>query len=136
MFLQDQSIFLYLYLSCSQHHLGIVHLAYDIDSAMGSFLSFGSWSHTPWFYNTPHKFWDQSPSSHFQYCLQVSETVTWHRLWCCYSANILQDWVEWRGLIYFCKVNHYRISRIFSRNWLGLNNLCEILSQNLRKLGK
>ena len=41
-----------------------------------------------------------------------------------------------RGLIYFCKVDHSRISINFSRNWLGLNNLCEILSKNLRKLGK
>ena len=39
------------------------------------------------------KFWDQSPSLHFQYCLQVSETVSWHKFQCCYSANILQHWI-------------------------------------------
>ena len=87
-------------------------------------------------YNTSHKFWDQSPSPYYQCCLQVSETVSWHKLRCCYSANILQHWVGGRGLIYFCKVDHSRISRNFSRNWVGLNNLCETLSQNLRKLGK
>ena len=78
-------------------------------------------------YNTSHKFWDQSPSPHYQCCLQVSETVSWHKLRCCYSANILQHWVGGRGLIYFCKVDHSRIFMNFSRNWLGLNNLCEIL---------
>ena len=31
---------------------------------------------------------------------------------------------------------HSKISKIFSRDWLGLSNLCEILPQNLRKLGK
>ena len=33
-------------------------------------------------------------------------------------------------------MDHSRISRISCRNWLGINNLCEILLQNLRKLGK
>ena len=46
---------------------------------------------------------------------------------CRYSASILQHWVGGRGLIYFCKVDHSRIFINFSRNWLGLNNLCEIL---------
>ena len=32
-----------------------------------------------------------------------------------------------RGQIYFCKVNHSKIFRNFSRNWVGLNNLCDIL---------
>ena len=50
-------------------------------------------------------------------------TQVWYR----YSANILQHWVGGRGLIYFCKVDHSRIFINFSRNWLGLNNLCEIL---------
>ena len=77
--------------------------------------------------NTSHKFWDQSPSPHYQCCLQVSETVSWHKFRCRYSANILQHWVGGRGLIYFCKVDHSRIFLNFSRNWLGLNNLCEIL---------
>ena len=40
------------------------------------------------------------------------------------------------GLIYSCKVDHSRIFRNFSRNWLGIHNLYGILSQNLRKLGK
>ena len=30
-------------------------------------------------YNTSHKFWDRSPFPHYQCCLQVSETVSWHR---------------------------------------------------------
>ena len=78
-------------------------------------------------YNTSHKFWDQSPSPHYQCCLQVSETVSWHKFRCRYSANILQHWVGGRGLIYFCKVDNSRIFINFSRNWLGLNNLREIL---------
>ena len=64
-------------------------------------------------YNTSHKFWDQSPSPHYQCRLQVSEAVSWHKLWCCYSANILQHWVGGRSLICFCKVDHSRIFRIF-----------------------
>ena len=32
-----------------------------------------------------------------------------------------------KGLIYFCKVDHSRISRNFSGNWLGPNTLYEIL---------
>ena len=40
------------------------------------------------------------------------------------------------GLIFFCKNDHSRISRFFSGNWFGLNNLCEILSWNLMKLVK
>ena len=32
---------------------------------------------------------------------------------CCYSANMLQHWVVGKGLIYFCKVDHSRISSIF-----------------------
>ena len=43
-------------------------------------------------YNTSHKFWDQSTCPHYQCCLQVSETVSWYKFWCCYSANILQHW--------------------------------------------
>ena len=39
--------------------------------------------------NTSHKFRDQSPSPK-KSDSQVSETVSLHRLWCCYSANILQ----------------------------------------------
>ena len=37
--------------------------------------------------------------------------------------------IKWWGrwLIYYCKVEHPRIFRNFSRNCLGLNNLCEIL---------
>ena len=94
--------------------------------------------------NTSHIFWDQSPYHHYQCCLQVSETVFWHKLgFCQYNvvckylrqflgtslgvANILQHWVEERGLIYFCKVDHSRISRNVSRNWVGFNNFCEIL---------
>ena len=40
--------------------------------------------------NTSHKFGDQSPSPHDQCCLQVSETVSGHKLRCCYFPNILQ----------------------------------------------
>ena len=78
-------------------------------------------------HNTSHKFWDKSPSPHYQCCLQVSETVSWHKLQSCYSSNMLQHWVGGRDLIYFCKGDHSRIFMNFSRNWLGLNNLCEIL---------
>ena len=80
-------------------------------------------------HNTSHKFWDQPPSPHYQCCLQVFGTVFCCKLWRCFSSNILQHWVGWRGLVYFCKVDHSRISIIFFRNWLGLNNLCEILQE-------
>ena len=79
------------------------------------------------FYNTSHKFWDQSPSPHCQCCFQVFETVPWHKLPCCYSSNILQHWVGGRDLIYSCKLDQPRIFINFSMNWLGLINLCEIL---------
>ena len=66
--------------------------------------------------NTSHKFWDQSPLPHYQCCLQLYEAVSWHKVYCCYFANILQDLVEGRDLIYFCKVDHSRIFRNFFRN--------------------
>ena len=87
-------------------------------------------------YNTSQKLWEQSPFPNYQCPLQVSETVCWHKLRCCYSTKMLQHWVGERGLIYFGKVDHSRISRKFCRCWLGFNNLCEILSQNLRKVDK
>ena len=68
--------------------------------------------------NASRKFWDQSPSPHYQCCLQVSETVSWQKIRCCYSSNMLQHWVRGRGLIYFYRVDHLRISTNFSRNWL------------------
>ena len=77
--------------------------------------------------NTSHKFWDISPSPHYQCCLQISETVSWHKLRRCYFSSMLQHWAGERDLIYFWKVDHSRIFLNFSRNWLGLNNLCEIL---------
>lgn len=43
--------------------------------------------------NTSHNSWDQSFSSHYQYCLLVSGTVSWHKLRCCYCSNMLQHWV-------------------------------------------
>ena len=49
--------------------------------------------------NTSHKFCDQSPFPHSRCCLQVSETVSWHKIQCCYSANILQHWVGSRALV-------------------------------------
>ena len=76
------------------------------------------------------------PTPNYQCCLEVSETVSWHKPRSCYSSSMLQHWVGGRGLIYFCKVDHSRIFINFSRNWLGLNDLCEILSQNVRKSGK
>ena len=58
---------------------------------------------------------------------KVSETVSWQKLWCCYCSNILQHCVWRTDLICFWKVDHSRISINFSRNLLGLNNLCEVL---------
>ena len=45
--------------------------------------------------NTSHKLWERSlspppPPAHYQCCLQVSETVFWHKLPCCYSSIMLQ----------------------------------------------
>ena len=81
--------------------------------------------------NTSLKFWIQSLSPHYQCCLQISGTVSSHKLWCCYSVNRMQHWVGARGLIYFCRIDHSRISINFSRNWLRLNNLCKILLLNV-----
>ena len=81
--------------------------------------------------NHAHKFLGQSPSSRHQYWGSFLA-----KLRRCYSSNILQHWVRVSGLIYFCKMVHSRISRYFFRNWVNLNNLCEILSQNLRHLDK
>ena len=63
----------------------------------------------------------------FNVVLQVCETLSWQKLSCCYSSNIPQYWVGWRDLIYFFNVDHFKVSINFSRNWLGLNSLCEIL---------
>ena len=49
----------------------------------------GNRSKGPRTYNTSHKFLDQSPSTHYQCCLQLSKTVSWHKLWCCSSSNML-----------------------------------------------
>ena len=84
--------------------------------------------------NASHIFWVQFPCPHCQCCFQVSETVSWHKLRCYYSFNMLQNWVRGRSLTYFCKVDHSRISGSFSRNWVGVNNLCEILQENLHRL--
>ena len=73
--------------------------------------------------------------THYHCCLKLSEIVSWHKLRY-YSVNMLQHWVGERGLIYFYKMDHSRISKDFSRNWLGLNNLCEIqaCSQNFKEV--
>ena len=67
------------------------------------------------------------PSPNYQCSLQVSEIFSCRKLPCCHSFNILPHWVGGSCLIYLCKVNHFRISMCFSRNWLGLNDLCQIL---------
>ena len=38
---------------------------------------------------------------------------SWYKLRCCYSSNMLKRWVGGRGMIYFCKVDHFRISENF-----------------------
>ena len=76
-------------------------------------------------YNTSHKFCDQFPSLHYQCYFQVSETVSWHKLWCSYTSNILQHWVRGKDLIYFCKVDRSRSFINVSRNSLGLVTKCE-----------
>ena len=64
-----------------------------------------------------------NPLPHYQFCLQVCETASWPKLQCCYSSNMPQHWLWGMDPIYFCKVDHSRISIKFLRNWLGLNNL-------------
>ena len=53
-------------------------------------------------------------------------------LLCQYTATLSRG----RCLVYICKVDHFKIFRNFFRNWVSINNLCEILSQNLMKLSK
>ena len=82
-------------------------------------------------YIISHKFWDQSPFPYYQCCLQVSETVSRHKL-CQYAAILSRG----KGPDLFLQSGPFQNFHKFSRNWLGLNNLCKILPQNLRKLGK
>ena len=82
--------------------------------------------------NNSHKFWRQCPSPQYQCCFQVSESVYGTS----FGVATLQYFVEGRGLIYFCKVEHSRISKTFYRCWICLNNLSEILSQNMLKWEK
>ena len=72
--------------------------------------------------NASHKFWYQSPSPHYQCCLQVSETGCWRKLFQ-YAATLSRG----RELTSFCKVDNSRISINSSRNWFSLNNLCEMM---------
>ena len=76
---------------------------------------------------TLHKFWDQSSLPLLSMLLasiwKSSLAQASMLLLCQYAATSRRG----RALIYFCKVDHSRISINFSRNWLGLNNLCEIL---------
>ena len=74
-----------------------------------------------------HKFWEQSPHPNDQCWLQVSKKVSWRKLRCCYSSNMVQHWVEERGLTYSEEWTIPEFPEIFSRNWLDLKNLCEIL---------
>ena len=72
--------------------------------------------------NASHKFWYQSPSPHYQCCLQVSEAGCWRKLFQ-YVATLSRG----RELTSFCKVDNSRISINSSRNWFSLNNLCEMM---------
>ena len=70
--------------------------------------------------------WDRGKEVIFEKCcLQASETVSWCKLDTLlfqYGVTLSRGW----GLIYICKVDHSKISRNFSRNWLGFNSLREI----------
>ena len=58
-----------------------------------NFLSAPAIAHINFETNPPPSPPSPFPSlSHYQCCLQVlvSETLSWHKLWCCYSAKILQ----------------------------------------------
>ena len=85
-----------------------------------------------------HKFWNQSPSPYYQYCLYVL-------LFFMFLSSICDSFLAQAsvsllcqhppplsrrdGLIYFCKVDHSRISGNFFRNWLVLNDLWDIVTQ-------
>ena len=43
-------------------------------------------------YNISHKFWDQSPSPHYQCCFHVFKTASWHKTRSCFSSNIAAHW--------------------------------------------
>ena len=51
----------------------------------------------------PHINSETNPPPPDHCCLQVSETVSWHKLRCCYSTNMLQHWVGGRGMIISAK---------------------------------
>ena len=80
----------------------------------------------------PHINSETNPLPCYRCCLQVSETVSWHKLrvllLCQYAATLSNISVKWT-------------SPEFPKNFLGIDlpaglNNCEILPQNLRKLGK
>ena len=86
-----------------------------------------------YFLTVPHINSETIPNSPlYQCCLLLSETVSQIKLWCCYSSSLLQHWVRGEGEggggpDLFLQSKPFQNSRNFSRNWLGLNNLCEIL---------
>ena len=49
----------------------------------------------------------------YQCYLQVSETVSWHKLQCFYFSNMMQHWVGGKGLIYLSKVDPLEFQEIF-----------------------
>ena len=87
-------------------------------------------------YKTSHKFWDPTTFPP----LSILFASIWDSFFTQASLLLLFQYAvilsRKRSLIYFCKVDHSRFSIIFSTNWLGFNNLFEILSQNLTKFGK
>ena len=56
------------------------------------------------FNNTSYEF----SSPHDQCHLQVSGTVSWHKLRCCYSDNMLQRWVGGEGANLFLQTVPYQ----------------------------
>ena len=88
-------------------------------------------------HNTWYKFWDQSPLPP----LSMLFSSIWDSFLAQASLLLLFQYVATlsRGkgpdLFLQSEFPYSRISLNFSRNWLGLDNFCEISLQNLRKLG-
>ena len=49
----------------------------------------------------------------YQCYLQVSETVSWHKLQCFYFSNMMQRWVGGKGLIYLSKADPLEFQEMF-----------------------
>ena len=86
-------------------------------------------------WKTSHKFWEQSSSLIINIVCQYWDSFLAQAL-VLLLIQYTATWSRGEGPELFLQSEPFQNFQNFSRNWIGLNNLYEILSQNLRKLGK